>query len=141
MINHLLPLAGLLSECEQQIFHAANQGDSLAMMTILDLIEERGLYMNPFEVGKAYYIETLTLYYIGEVVEAHPTWVKLKNASWIHWTGRKSVLMQHKKFDVSLFDSSRIPRTEFVGDWCLPLAGVNSWVEWPLEGLPKESIG
>ena len=140
MIAHLLPLAGMLPEHDRQLFQDANQGDPLAMVAVLDLVEERWLYINPFEVGRAYYIETLTLYYIGEVVAVHPTWIQLRNASWIHWTGRKSVLMQHKSFDKKHFSGSRNPRTEFVGDWRIPMAGINGWTEWPLESIPMESI-
>lgn len=122
------------------MLHAANQGDPLAVMAVLDLAEERSLHLIPFEVGKAYYIETLTLYYVGEVVAVYPTWIQMRKASWVHWTGRKSILMRHKSFSKKHFSGSRTPRTEYVGDWRVPLAGINGWTEWPVDSLPMESI-
>lgn len=140
MIAHLMPLAALLPECERQLFSDAACGDPVATMAALDLVEERSLYVNPFEVGKAYYIETLTLYYVGEVVESHPTWLRMKNASWVHWTGRKSVFMKHKSFDKKLYVGCRTPRAEYVDEVCMAVGGVNVWAEWPIKNLPKESI-
>ncbi len=141
MYSHLSCLLYTLEEGLHLTVHDALAGDPLAVSAAFDLAEERGIPVNPFEVGKAYYIETITLYYVGEVVEKGPTHVRLKTASWVHWTGRKSVLFKHKRFDKKLFDDSEAkPRTEYVGTFTVALAGINGWEEWPVENLPTESI-
>ena len=64
-----------------------------------DALEEIGADMTtPFVVGQKYLICTITLYYVGEVAESSFGFLMLKNASWVHWTGRLSVLVSRKKF-------------------------------------------
>lgn len=43
---------------------------------------------SPFEVGKAYLIRTVTLYYTGRVVNIVGKFVQLEEAAWIADTGR-----------------------------------------------------
>lgn len=138
---HFYSLLFALEEKHHPTIEDALNGDPLAMRAVLDIVEEGGITMNPFQVGKAYYIETLTLYYIGIVEEAHPTYIKMRQVSWIHWTGRKSVTFKHKKFDKKLYNSNETkPRTEYMGDFNLSLGGINGWEEWPIENVPTESI-
>lgn len=97
--------------------------------------------LSPVVTGQCYFFEMTTLYYVGRVVRQGPGWVVLTEASWIHWTGRKSVLVKHG-FDLSKYpgESRRRPRTEYVGDWILWTGsqgcGAGPW----RHPLPKESI-
>lgn len=133
----------LLAECYPQ--HAAllteAVTDDLSARAVLDLIEEEGLTVHPFKVGEAYLIQTVTLYFVGRVVEVSPCWVRLDRASWVHWTGRLGTLMAKKTFAKKAFpDDEAKPRTEYVGDWLLSLAAVVGAGPLPVSALPTESI-
>lgn len=81
----------------------------------------------PFEVGKSYIFCTVTLYYIGQVAEMGIGWVRLEQASWIHWTGRLSTLLKGQKFT---WRGGRTPRVEPCGEVILgtaPLVAVYPW--------------
>lgn len=43
---------------------------------------------SPFEIGKKYFIRTVTLYMVGEVVDIKGNFIIFKSASWIADTGR-----------------------------------------------------
>lgn len=115
---------------------AALAGDERAESVLFDLIEE--VYVNPFEVGKSYLICTVTLYYIGRVVESNLGWLKLEEASWVHWTGRLSVLLGEKTFKTQKF-RDRKPRTEFCGEVIVPCSSIVSAYPWDSK-LPGESV-
>lgn len=42
----------------------------------------------PYEVGKAYFIRTVTMYYIGKLVAVYPQELVLEQAVWVADTGR-----------------------------------------------------
>lgn len=98
---------------------------------------ERGMIHFPGKVGDKVLICTVTLYYVGEIAELGVGFVRLKDASWVHWTGRLSELTRAKDF--TKVRSNRKPRTEFAGDVGLALQSVIGWYpgDWK---LPKESI-
>jgi hypothetical protein len=50
------------------------------------------------EVGKAYFIRTVTLYQVGRVVAVSGQFVKLEDASWIADTGRFSAALKSGEF-------------------------------------------
>lgn len=95
--------------------------------------------LHPFEVGKCYFIEQQTLYYIGRVVRVGPCWIELEDCSWVHWTGRKSVLFAKQDFDPAGFGSQRSPRTEYEGQKFLFTTSTSAANLWK-GPLPKESI-
>jgi hypothetical protein len=114
-------------------------GDSEAAYLLQDLVEEEGLLMNPFVEGKAYLICTVTLYYVGRVKQVGLGWLVLEKASWIHWTGRLSVLLAEHDFKSSRL-STRKPRVEYCGEVILSTSAIVSSYPWPVEGLPTGSI-
>lgn len=139
-MNHLIGLAELVAEPEQQVIYDALMCDPLAVLATMDMAQENSL-MHPFEVGKAYYIETNTLYYAGRVVAVSACWVHLEDASWLVRTGRKSTTMATKSLDKGKFAASvPKPKTEFVGSWTISIGAIAGFCEWPVESLPKESI-
>lgn len=102
-----------------------------------DALLEAGEDMSlPFEVGKKYLICTLTLYYVGRVSEVNFGFLRLEQASWVHWTGRLSVLCKGKNFSKMRDRRARVePCGEVViavssivsaypGDWELPTEAV-----------------
>lgn len=116
----------------------AERGDWLAALAVKDWMEEQGVMIkSPFDVGKSYLICTQTLYYVGRVVEGDLGWVRLEGASWVHRTGRLSVLIEKQSFtDPAL--ASRI-RTEICGEVFIALASVVSAYPWTGE-LPERAI-
>lgn len=91
----------------------------------------------PFECGKSYLFCTITLYYIGRVTEMGLGWVRLEDASWVHWTGRLSVLMKRQSFTHA--DLARRPRVEPCGQVVLATSALVSAYPWKGE-LPKEAL-
>ena len=140
MIDHLLPLA----EYHETVRHLLPDilgGCELAKQALLDFVQEEGIEVNPFKVGECYYVETLTLYYIGKCVEVSPCWIKFEKASWVHWTGRKGTLMKHKSFNKKHFkQGERSPRTEYIGEWTESIAAITGFTSWSEEELPQESL-
>lgn len=115
-------------------------GDHEAAIPLADYCEEFGVNLHPFEVGKAYFFEQQTLYYVGRVVEIGPCWVRLEQASWVHWTGRKSVLFAHKSFSHKNWPAgARKPRTEYLGNWIIFTTSTSAAALWTGE-LPTESV-
>jgi hypothetical protein len=98
---------------------AARQGDPLARAAMADAWQDApDGSMSPYVTGQCYLFETISLYYVGKVVRQGPGWVVIDRASWVHWTGKKTVLLQYG-FDVSKFPTTggrARPRTEYVGD-------------------------
>lgn len=92
----------------------------------------------PFEVGKSYLFCQVTLYYVGRVVEMGLGWVKLQDASWVHWTGRLSTLLKVQSFTNAQM-KSRTPRVEPCGEVVLATSALVSAYPWRGE-LPKEPI-
>jgi hypothetical protein len=119
---------------------AALWGDHAALAACEDYLTEfGGRIVIPFEVGNTYFIETQTLYYVGRVKEIVGAFVVLEDASWVHWTGRKSVMAKHKSFAKKHFVGAQSPRTEYVGDYVVSLSGIIGFIPGGWE-LPKESI-
>ncbi len=116
---------------------AALAGDTIAEHTLRDLLEEEGLMDSPFKVGESYLICTVTLYYVGMVTEAGFGWLKLAEASWVHWTGRLSELLRRQDF--RKVSSNRKPRVEPCGDLILSTSAIVSAYPWN-GPLPKEPI-
>jgi hypothetical protein len=117
---------------------SALAGDVLGRLAAADWLEENCPVKIPFEVGKSYLICTVTLYYVGRVVEADLGWVTLADASWVHWTGRLSTLLARQSFTHRDL-SSRKPRVEPCGEVILSLGGVIAAYPWT-GGLPKEPV-
>ena len=114
-------------------------GDETREYTLTDWLEENdAMLVNPFEVGRKYLICTVTLYYVGEVVESGFGWVRLKDASWVHWTGRLSVLLSGQSFTKGNF-GSRKPRTEYCGETIISTSAVSSAYPWTGE-LPRGNV-
>ncbi len=97
---------------------AALGGDEIARdYACVDHLEERGENMVPFSVGEKHLIQTETLYWIGEIVAISGGFLMLKDASWVHWTGRLGALCAAMSFTPKKWPSgSRRPRTEYIGD-------------------------
>ena len=117
---------------------AALMGDEVARdNAIPDHLEERG-FMVPFAVGEKHLIQTETLYWVGEIVEVCGGFLVLHDASWVHWTGRLSVLCKNKSFVNKKWSGQR-PRTEYVGRVIVSLSKIVNSIpgEWE---LPTESI-
>ena len=115
-------------------------GDDLSAATLLDIHEETGMNLHPFEVGKCYFIEQQTLYYVGRVVEVGICWIKLEDCSWVHWTGRRSTLFRNQSFAHKGFpEGDRKPRTEYEGEKIIFTTSTSAAA--PFHGeLPKESL-
>ncbi len=58
------------------------------------LIEE-----NPYQVGKPYFIRTVTHYYVGRLVAVYAQELVLEDAAWIADTGRFHVAMSTGVYD------------------------------------------
>ena len=65
-------------------------GDVTAVGPLADYCEEFAVNIHPFEVGRAYFFEQQTLYYVGRVVEVGPCWVRLA------YGGREITGVHHK---------------------------------------------
>ena len=140
-MDHLLPLLETLPARYHPMFVDAIAGDELAVLGVLDLVEEEGIRVNPFVVGQGVYIETQTLYYVGLIAEISSCWVRLKNASWVHRTGRKSKLFKNKSFEAKQFSANELkPRTEYLGDWTVAIGCITGFADWPVKNLPMEAI-
>lgn len=122
---------------------SAKQGDPLAHAALADVWQDApDGALSPYVTGQCYLIETISLYYLGRVMRQGPGWVILDSASWVHWTGRKSVLIQHGA-NSSRFpsESRRRPRLEYVGDGVIVHTGSQGAAAIPWRHpLPKESI-
>ena len=104
---------------------------------VRSLWEQEIMISPPFKVGEQYLICTVTLYYVGRVVEIGPGWIRLEQASWIHWTGRLGELLQGKSFSKL---RGRRARTEPCGEVGLATSILVSWYPWKDGELPKEAI-
>lgn len=122
---------------------ASKAGDPLAHIAMADAWRDaEDGSLSPYVTGQCYLFETITLYYIGRIVRQGPGWVIIDGASWVHWTGRKSVLIRYGA-DASRFpaDSRRRPRTEYVGDGVVVHVGSQGAAAIPWRHpLPEESI-
>ena len=114
---------------------AALAGDVLGRLAVADWLEENDHMRIPFEVGKSYLIQTVTLYYVGRVTSADLAWLTLVDASWVHWTGRLSVLMSRQSFTDPAHGTRR-PRVEPCGEVIVSLGSIVSAYLWTGE-LPR----
>lgn len=99
---------------------------------------ENDMMSFPGKKGEHWLIKTVTLYYVGEITEVGPGYVRMKNASWVHWTGRISVLTKVRSFQSSEF-GERSPRCEYVGNCLVATAAIVAAYDPPWE-LPKGAI-
>lgn len=51
-------------------------------------MKPRGIADHPYQVGKPYFIRTVTMYYTGRLMEVTPQELVLESAAWIADTGR-----------------------------------------------------
>jgi hypothetical protein len=125
----------------------ALHGDTLAILAFRDWLEEQGETVEiPFKVGKSYLVCTVTLYYVGRVESVDLAWMILRDASWVHWTGRLSVLLARQSFTHKDL-SSRKPRVEPCGrdkddqkqEAIISMGSIVSAYPWSGE-LPKEPV-
>lgn len=84
-----------------------------------------------FEVGKAYLIRTVTMYYVGRVTKVGDTHIVLSDASWVADTGRYSTALA--KGPDALVEVEKYPDDVIVFAGALVDAA-----EWP-HALPTES--
>ena len=131
---------------------AADDPDPCAVLAVAaDDLEEQGrideaLYLRgekfvtrpDWKVGDTVLIETQTLYYVGRVAEIGLGWTRLEEASWVHWTGRLSVLHRLRRFN-DAGHGERRPRTEYVGTKYVYHDALVSHSPGPWE-LPGESV-
>jgi hypothetical protein len=115
----------------------AHAGDALAGQALTDFVEETGVQHSPFKVGETVFIQTVTLYYLGEVTEVGLGFVRLRTSSWVHWTARLSLFLATGKLNKSL--GGRKPRLEYVGDYTILTQSIVGFAPWP-HALPTESI-
>lgn len=105
-------------------------GDVATEQQLMDFALEKELdRMHPFQVGQKWLICTVTLYYVGEVAEVGFGWIRLKNAAWVHWTGRLSVLLRGQQWKGRAFNN-RTPRVEPCGDvviYTQPIVSAYPW--------------
>lgn len=81
-----------------------------------------------FEVGKRYFVRTVTFHYLGEVVEIHSRCVIMKNVTWVADDGRFNKAMkgewdsqaEHEPYPgatrVGLFYSAMVDAAEWQHD-------------------------
>ncbi len=116
----------------------AARGDWLAAMAVVDWLQEQGVDVkSPFEVGKCYLICTVTLYYVGRVVESDLGWVRLEEASWVYRTGRLSIVLAKQDFTARELEG-RV-RVEPCGEAVVSLSAVVSAYPWTGK-LPRVAI-
>ena len=120
----------------EPVVRCALNGDIGAWGACLDWIAEHEGNMTPFEIGEKYLICTVTLYYVGEIVEATMGWLRIKDASWVHWTGKLSDLLREYEFKTA---RSPRPRVERCGDVIISCGSIVSAYPWR-GSLPKESV-
>lgn len=136
---------------------AANDPDpTVALAIAADDLEEQGqndeseflrqevnVLKFPGKVGESWLICTVTLYYVGRIAENGLGFVRLEDASWVHWTGRLSTLLSVQKFRDKDF-GTRTPRVEPCGKngQQIAIIATNSIVSaYPWSGeLPKEPV-
>ena len=80
-------------------------------------------------VGKAVYVETVTKFYTGRVVDVSPEFIALKDAAWIADTGRYTDALDSGEFN----EVEPIP----VGTVLVGIGAIVSVLEWA-HALPRE---
>ena len=54
----------------------------------------KSIQKHPFTIGKQWYIETATKYWVGDVVAVTDQWIILERAAWVPDTGRFNEFMK-----------------------------------------------
>lgn len=86
---------------------------------------------HPYQVGKPYFIRTVTCYYTGHLARVTAGELVLTDAAWVADTGRFSVaLATGKLHEVEPFPD---------GDVVVPRAGVTDATRW-LHALPRQAV-
>lgn len=83
---------------------------------------------NPFEIGKSYFIRTVTYHLIGKVKEIKGAFLVLEDASWIADSGRF-----HKAISEGVLDE-----VEPVEDAIVNMESITDAFEWKHE-LPRKA--
>ena len=76
--------------------------------------------ITPFEIGKAYFLRTVTYHLIGQLKEIKGDFLVLENASWIADSGRFTQAIQEGKLD----------EVELVGDAFVNITTVTDAFPW-----------
>lgn len=98
---------------------------------LIDELSIGEIKMVTFEIGAKVYVETLTKYYVGRVVECTPMQLNLAEASWIEETGRMGQFMRTGRADGMA--------VEAIGDYQIPAHMITGAAPWPHK-LFKEDI-
>jgi hypothetical protein len=56
---------------------------------LANLVKGQDPQSDPYDVGKAYFIRTVTHYFIGQLVAVHPMEIVLEHAVWVADTGSR----------------------------------------------------
>jgi hypothetical protein len=102
-----------------------NKGKNRMNIELKDLVELLGTKKTkaspPFEIGKNYFVRTVTMYYVGTLVDIKGQWLVLNEASWICDTGRFHDFLKDGKCNEyeAFVDQVRIPMGSVIDvtDW------------------------
>lgn len=119
-----LQTSGLLARC-------VLDGESSALIPLFDCLQEEGVKeMTGLEVGENYYVETVTKYYVGELLAVDFSGITLVKAAWIPSTGR-----YNEAFKSGVFEE--VEPLPLKTPLYLPAGVVSAIVEWSHK-LPRE---
>lgn len=90
-----------------------------------------------FQAGKAYYIQQEQMYYVGIVDQiVDGKWLKMRNASWVIWTGNVDESLGKMTFR----NNSKTVKTGYVGEWIVHIDHIMALKEWPVGEVPTSSL-
>jgi hypothetical protein len=101
--------------------------DALTLGEIKDISKLVGTSKKevPFEVGKAYFLRTVTYHIIGKVEKIIGDFLVLSNASWVADSGRF----------MNAIKEGTLNEVEPVGNWVVNVGSITDGGEWK-HGLP-----
>ena len=118
------------SETLRSLASQVAAGDISVLPILHDCLHEGELTLDKIEIGKAYFIRTLSLYYTGRVISVSLSGIQLCEAAWIPDTGRFSDTMRTGIFsEVEPYPDNMHP--------IISTATFVEAVEWP-HPLPRE---
>lgn len=120
--NLLRALIGSRSSNLSGLARSMVYGPDRPFYALNDALIEAGEQIVNFEIGKNYYIETLTKYWVGKVVSLSATEVVLQGAAWIADTGLFTDFLRDGK--------AQNLEVEIVGDWQIPVALITGASPW-----------
>jgi hypothetical protein len=111
----------------------ASHGDPVEHGMMADYLSEQGLRSETMiEVGKCYYIETVTKYWTGRVTRVDCDWIELEDAAWIADTGRFHEFIENGT-------ASEVEPIKSGVRQLVPVACVTGVTEWP-HPLPRRAV-